>query len=196
MNIDYNKLTNDLIDNFNDYHSLLEVPINGIVWENLLYNSLLMQSSNVEWDYRSHKTGEDVKFESTGISCKGGRVLGKKKDKLKISSYRSTMYKTIEEKINYFDERHEDVYFCLTYENKDNHIYKLYTFDSEYLDYKNLNWEKTKRGWQGTGKFLAKIEQSMSDQLWLWLPVSDLTEQFHIEIEKSNKYNSVKQIIL
>ena len=116
MNINYKKLTKDLIKNFNSYHNLLDVPINGIVWENILYNVLLKQSKNVIWNYKSHKTGEDIKFENIGISCKGGRLQGKNKDRLKISSYRTTVYKTIEEKLDYFDENHEDVYFCLSYE--------------------------------------------------------------------------------
>jgi len=186
MNIDYETLTENLLEMFKEYHSLLEVPINGIIWENLLFNCLSEQSDDVEWSYKSHQTGEDINFEGIGISCKGGRLQGKNKNKLKISSYRTTVYKTLQEKIDYFEDKHEDVYFCLCYEEtKTDHKYKLYTFDSDVLDYRNLKWEKTKRGWKGDGKFLAKIESSMSDQLWLWLPTNLLEEQFEIEIGKS-----------
>ena len=188
MNIHYKTLTENLLDKFEEYHSLLEVPINGIIWENLLFNCLSMQSDSVEWSYKSHKTGEDINFEGVGISCKGGRLQGKNKDKLKISSYRSTRQKTLQEKIDYFEDKHEDVYFCLCYEETETeHKYKLYTFDSDILDYRNLKWE----GWEGNGKFRAKIEKSMSDQLWLWLPTNLLNEQFEIEIKKSIIYNNV-----
>ena len=192
MNIDYEKLTENLLEKFKEYHSLLEVPINGIIWENLLFNCLSIQSDNVNWSYKSHQTGEDINFEGIGISCKGGRLQGKNKDKLKISSYRTTIYKTLDEKLDYFNDKHEDIYFCLCYEEtKIGHKYKLYTFNSNVLDYRNLTWEKTKRGWKGDGKFLAKIESSMSDQLWLWLPTHLLKEQFEMEIEKSIIYTEV-----
>jgi len=195
MNINYEQLTEDLISSFTVYHGLLDIPINGLIWENLLYASLKKQSNDVVWNYKSHQTGADINYENYSISCKGGRLQGSKKDRLKISSYRTTSYKTIEEKLEYFDENHEDVYFCMSYEEtKNKHKYKLFTFDSDILDYKKLNWQKTKRGWKGEGKFLAKIESSMSDQLWLWLPIKILTKQFDICVEKNNKYGSINTI--
>jgi len=188
MNIDYEKLTSDLMETFGSYHSLLDVPINGIVWENLLYNSLKDQSNNVIWNNGGHAAGADIEFDNIGISCKGGRLLHKGKDTFRISSYRSTIYKTLQEKLDYFDENHEDVYFCLSYEETDKHEYRLFTFDSDVLDYKSLKWQKTKSGWKGSGAFDATIQKSMSDQLWLFLPIKLLTERFFIGIEKDDKY--------
>ena len=195
MNINYKQLTDELISHFGEYHNLLDVPINGLIWENLLYNSLINQSNNVIWKSGSHQTGTDIQFEGIGISCKGGRLKGNKKDKFKVSSYRSTSYKTLEEKINFFSEKHEDVYFCLSYEDaKTKHEYRLFTFDADILDYRSLNWKETKSGWKGVGIFQAEIRKKMSDQLWLQLPVHLLTEQFHITIEKGNKYDTISNV--
>lgn len=187
-NIDYKKLSSDLIELFRSYHSLLTVPINGTVWENLLFNSLSKQSDDVIWNNGSHEIGTDIKFNNIRISCKGGRIKGTRKDRLKISSYRTTTYKTLEEKLDFFEDKHEDVYFCLTYKETDRHEYKLFTFDANILDYRSLKWKETKKEWKGIGTFTANIKKAMSDQLWLSLPIKLITEQFYFGIEKDDKY--------
>jgi len=50
--------------------------------------------------------------------------------------------------------------------------------DSDILDYRLLEWRETKGGWIGKGNtFVARIQKSMSDQLWLEIPVSSLEEK-------------------
>jgi len=186
MQIDYDKISVDMEEQFQIYHRLLVSPINGINWENLLYNSLIKQSDDVLWNPGSHQVGTDITYNDIRISCKGGRMKGKKKPKFTVSSHRTTSKKTLEEKINYLSENHEDVFFCLSYkEDLPNHHYTLYTFDSDILDYRSLNWKKTKDGWKGIGNtFVARIHKSMSDQLWLDIPLSLLNERAIIEIPK------------
>jgi len=187
MQIDYQILSTDLTEQFENYHSLLVSPINGINWENLLYNALIKQSDNVEWNPGSHQVGTDIRYNDIGISCKGGRIKGKKNPIFKVSSHRTTAKKTLEEKIDYLSEDHEDIFFCLTYKDDlpNYHHYTLYTFDSDILDYRLLEWKETKGGWIGKGNtFVAKIQKSMSDQLWLDIPVSSLEEKVVIKLSK------------
>ena len=186
MQIDYPTLSTDLTKQFKYYHSLLVSPINGINWENLLYNALIEQSDNVEWSPGSHQVGTDIVYNDIRISCKGGRVRGKKKPTFKVSSHRTTSHTTLNEKIDYLSLRHEDVFFCLSYKTDlPSHHYTLYTFDADLLDYKSLNWKSTNGGWKGEGTtFTAHIQSSMSDQLWLDIPLLALNERAVIEIEK------------
>tara|TARA_Y100000310_G_scaffold293155_1_gene322549 strand:- start:207 stop:767 length:561 start_codon:yes stop_codon:yes gene_type:complete len=186
MKIDYQILSEDLTTQFESYHDLLISPINGIHWENLLYNALLKQSDDIIWNPGSHQVGTDITYNGIGISCKGGRIRGKKRPIFNISSHRTTSYTTLQEKIEYLSLNHEDAFFCLSYKDDlPSHHYTLYTFDSDVLDYKSLEWQSTKGGWKGKGPtFEAKIQSSMSDQLWLLVPLSVLNERVVIEIPK------------
>jgi len=186
MQIDYDKISVDMEEQFQKYHRLLVSPINGINWENLLYNSLIKQSDDVVWNPGSHQVGTDITYNGVGISCKGGRVRGKKKPIFKVSSHRTTSYVTLEEKIEYLSENHEDIFFCLSYkDDMPTHHYTLYTFSSDILNYKSLEWKTTKGGWKGeSSSIIARIKSSMSDQLWLDIPLSLLNERTIIEIPK------------
>ena len=74
MQIDYDRISVDMEEQFQRYHRLLVSPINGINWENLLYNSLIKQSDDVVWNPGSHQVGTDITYNGIGISCKGGRM--------------------------------------------------------------------------------------------------------------------------
>ena len=200
MNIDYNKLKQSLKDDFTDYYKLLTVPIRGEIWENLLVRSLAKQSSNIEWDCGSHRVGTDIVFNGTNISCKSGQISGKKDPRLVISSHRTTSYSILEEKLKYLSEGHEDIFFCLNYKedifmNQKIHKYRLFVFESKDVDYNELSWEVTKSGWEGNGKFIAKIKKTMSDQLWLRFPLSMVNEIFDIEIQQESEYDNAKETV-
>ena len=197
MNIDYNKLKESLQDDFRNYHRLLTVPIRGEIWEDLLFRSLIKQSSNIEWDCGSHRVGTDIVFNGTKISCKSGQVKGKKDPRLVISSHRTTSYSTLEEKLKYLSESHEDIFFCLNYEfvNQKTHKYRLFVFESKDVDYNELSWKETDSGWDGNGKFIAKIKKTMSDQLWLQFPLSMVNKLFEIEIQQESEYDNAKETV-
>jgi len=187
MDIDYEKLKESLKNDFTNYHKLLTVPIRGEIWENLLVRSLGKQSSNLQWDCGSHRVGTDIVFNKKKISCKSGQIKGKKDPRLVISSHRTTSYSTLEEKLKYLSESHEDIFFCLNHEeetffNQTSHKYRLFVFESKDVDYDSLSWEEADGGWSGEGNFTAKIKKSMSDQLWLHFPLSMVNKLFEIEI--------------
>ena len=73
---------------------------------------------------------------------------------------------SLEEKLNYLDQQHEDVIFSLVY---DEDKYKIYAFNQPKV--KNLEWKETKGQWKTVDSDWNefKICKKMSDQFWMHL---------------------------
>jgi len=168
------------------FHSLFRgCRLKAEWWEEVLFQTFQECGyENVEWRPHTHGRGKDIDVNDIRISCKGGQIVNKRfKDGIKkclsLSSHRTTSQKTLEEKLDVISEKLVDIYFCLANPNpkdKDNLKYKLYIFDAKILNFRGLEWEEKKGGWKATGKFLARIEKSMSHQLWFDIPIELLSE--------------------
>lgn len=121
--------------------------------------------------------------EGIRISNKSGKL---KNNKLKISGSRLTKHKTIEDKIAFISQDHEDYIFCLAQEDNN---YFLVVIDSSNFRYQDKDWQETYgksgnlTGWKCEGNGIkATISRSMSDQLWLTLDESMFTEFYPINL--------------
>lgn len=148
------------------HHELYDSKISSILWEEILHKSFVKNNLNSKWSQYGHQAGTDVECEGVKISCKSGVIKGKKIKKLVISSYRTTSLKTIEEKKNYLDLKHEDVIYSLVY---DQDKYKIFVFTQPKVS--DMEWTETKGQWKAVDKDNTwnefKISKSMSDQFWM-----------------------------
>jgi hypothetical protein len=163
-------LSDSVIDEIKErikkHHELYDNKVSSTLWEEILHKSFLKNSLKSNWNMNGHGAGTDVKCEDISISCKSGVIKGKKIKKLSISSYRTTSLKTIQEKVNYLDEKHEDIIFSLVH---DEQKYKIFVFIQPKVS--DLCWVETKGQWKAVDKDNTwnefKISKSMSDQFWM-----------------------------
>jgi len=164
-------------------------PIKGEQWEEISVRSLRAAGSKVEWKAGSHGSGADIWLTdlNQGISNKSGKITRTKssgKYELSISSYRTTKYKTLEEKVEFFDGdgKNYGYYLILTREeNKNIRKYKVLLIDASKITARKLKWSvktgKTGKqtGWSGINESLGikmHIMKSMSDQFWIYLDLN------------------------
>jgi hypothetical protein len=147
------------------HHQLYDSKISSTLWEEILYKSFLSSGLNASWEMYGHGSGCDVVCEGVQISCKSGVIKGKKVKKLAISSYRTGSHKTIQDKLNFLDEKHEDVIYSLVH---DGDKYKIFTFTQPNVS--SLEWTETKSQWKAVNKETwneFSIRKKMSDQFWM-----------------------------
>ena len=160
-------------------------PIHGEYWECILTNSFRDANFNCIWygeKEKNHKPGTDITVSGLtheNISCKSGDIKYNKKkciiESLTISSYRTTEYKTIDEKLNYIDNGHEDIVYSLSstfYRSRNKYILTIFTQPK----FKQMVWKKviTKKNKVNyisskVNGVCARINDSQSDQLWYTL---------------------------
>ena len=175
-----------------NHHSLYSGQCKAEYWEELCSKALIRAGFGSDWkpDF-NHVTGEDQRT-STGvrISNKGGKISN---DKLTISGSRLTKHKTIEDKIAFISQQHDDYIFCLATDadwSPSHPVYYFIVIDSRSLDYSQGEWVKSyakqgsskgkHNGWKTTANlgFSSKIVMSMSHQLWTDID-SDLFKEVH-----------------
>ena len=176
-----------------NHHSLYSGQCKAEYWEELCSKALIRAGFGSDWkpDF-NHVTGEDQRT-STGvrISNKGGKL---KDDVLTISGSRLTKHKTLEEKVAFISEQHDDYVFCLATDDDWDPAKPVYYFvviDSKSLAYDKGEWVETfakqgkskgkHNGWKTTSNlgFSARIVMSMSHQLW-----TDIDKQLFVEVHK------------
>ena len=185
------------------HHELYRTPIKDVYWEDGWDQSINPNGST--WKPCGHQSGADTKLEnqenSESYQNKSGQLL-KNKTQVKISSHRTSKYKTLEDKVNFISEKHCDKYVLLSRDEKEwekgNRIYYLMIFDSSLFDFKSLTWTaKTitrgeKKGQEngsfvGTkenGRFSAEIQSaSTSNQLWVTADIDYLGGYVTINID-------------
>lgn len=161
------------------HHQLYRFPVKGELWEDIF--DQVINGNNGDWNMGGHDVGTDVVSHSDGLRYQNkAGVIDIEKGTLVWSGHRTTKHKTLNEKVEFISENHCDKYIMLARNKKewDNGIrrYYLLSFDSDLIDYNQLNWEEslspknnTISGWVGKNENLnysAKIVKSMSDQLW------------------------------
>lgn len=181
-----NELVKEIRKRIKRHHKLYDLPVKGEYWEEIFAHSIEATGGKSDWIAdRSHGIGKDQTclFDNNvekRISNKSG-VYTLSTNRLKISGSRSTTYQTIEEKIQHFSNKQEDLYFCLaTSSLKKDTNYYLFYFDTEILDYHNATWEEQYNqeselmGWKcSTETYDAWIRKGMSDQLWTHLKLNN-----------------------
>ena len=172
--------------NIINYHQMFPLlPLKDLYWENILNNSLIEIGFKTEWEPGSHKVGADVEIiggvKNGRISCKGGSLTDKStRPSISISSFRTTKFKTLDEKLSYFDEGHEDVVFSLASVKplkKDNFTLKYILSIFFPLKFSSMNWHKNGDDWSGEdGIYKAWIAYKMSEQLWYKVPLDTVLD--------------------
>jgi hypothetical protein len=149
------------------YEVYPEININSILWECILAYALRTEYSSVIWTPGSHKKGEDINCNGVRISCKAGKITKLKSNPvISISSHRTTRFKTLDEKLNFLSQKHEDVVYSLS--SMDN-TYRLTIFTPP--DVNQFDWHEMSKKWRGVDKLgnILDITKSMSDQYWMKL---------------------------
>ena len=162
------------------HHQLYQtLTIKDKYWECILAQSFIDANFTCNWNPESHVVGKDIVVEGLKherISCKSGTwSYLKRKNRLgqlNISSYRTTKYKTIEEKLNHIDSNHEDIMYSLSstfFKSKKKYILTIFTPPK----FKKLTWaahttKKNRIVYKSTklDGVIAKINSTQSDQLW------------------------------
>jgi hypothetical protein len=157
------------------HHQLYEtLPIKDKYWEYTLSNSFKDANFTCKWDPESHSAGKDITVEGLKykrISCKSGMLrYGKRKKKitkLKISGFRTTALKTLDEKINYIDGNHEDIVFSLSssfFKSQRKYVLTIFTPPK----FRDLTWTKKNNNYKSSklNGVTASILDACSHQLW------------------------------
>jgi len=157
------------------HHQLYEtLPIKDKYWEYTLSNSFKDANFKCKWDPDSHNAGKDITVEGLKyerISCKSGMIrYGKRKKKitkLKISGFRTTALKTLDEKLNYIDGNHEDVVFSLSssfFKSQRKYVLTIFTPPK----FRDLTWTKKNNNYKSSklNGVTASILDACSHQLW------------------------------
>lgn len=186
------------------------VPIKDSRWEEVIFHVLKgmgekYQGGDPKWDVGSHAPGADLWVDSLSISAKSGTI---KNDILCISSYRLTRFPDLESMISFIDGggKNFDVYLCcVLVKNKDeSRTYKILVISSEIINAKNLKWEDevsskdkiTHKGFVGydDNNVVLKIVKNMSNQLWIYIPISLCTLIAEINIPKNDLGLSLSEV--
>ena len=155
------------------YHNLF--PDNMLSGEHL--ESLFKQCflKNKEIKHIEHEEGSHKKHDyiirkkdnsSLKISIKSGVI---KNNILTQSSYRTTTYATIREKLDYINQNHYDFQLNLAKKDpwKKTKEYVLMLFKEEQFKLNDINFLEYKKCWTGQNEnFVVNINKSQSDQLW------------------------------
>lgn len=178
------------------HHDLYSGRCKGEYWEENCATALKQSGFGSDWkpDF-NHGVGTDQITDcGIRISNKSGKLTNKG-DTLEISGSRLTSYKTLAEKLSFLSNKHEDYIFCLATDERDWKVnfrrYKFIVIDSSALDYQSAVWtdmlgtKKTNHNQVvghsciGNG-FTAKIQKSMSDQIWTKIDFSLFKEAYDI----------------
>ncbi len=171
------------------YSGIRKFPIKGELWEEISVDALKSAGLKVDWEAGSHGSGADIFLPdlNEGISNKSGKITRTKttgKHELSISSYRTTKYKTLQAKLNFFDGDGKNFknYLVLTREeNKETRKYRVILIDATKVSAKTLKWSKKmsrtgkQTGWFGHDEKLGikmNIQKAMSDQFWIYLDLN------------------------
>ncbi len=149
--------------------------LKGELLEELIVNALRKSNINCDWDCYSHNSKYDIKINGVEVSVKSGKVDSK--NRLKISSFRTTKHKTLEDKIEFINDNKSDVMFSCTFKDGE---YTIYVIDTNILSLSSdREWEKCNKNYKSINNIVdVNIYHSMSDQVWYNIHLNN------IEVEK------------
>ncbi len=198
--MNYSELVPHIRQNLIKHHELYAQQCIGTLWEELCSKSLKEIGRKTDWKPNfGHKSGKDQTIIKTGnkISNKSGDYDSIVKQLRSVSGSRLQKHKTLEEKLEFLGCNHDDYIFLLSVDKKlwkknNKYVYYFIVIDSNNLQYSNCDWNavigedgQIKNWVCSTEYYNAKIQRSMSDQLWTYNIDSSLFE-FIEKIEIDN----------
>jgi hypothetical protein len=198
--MNYSELVPHIQQNLIKHHELYTQQCKGTLWEELCSKSLNEIGKKTDWKPNfDHKSGKDQTIinEETEIGNKTGTYDTINNILLSVSGSRLQKYKTLEEKLKFLDQKNQDYIFLLsvdkkTWKKNNKYVYYFIVIDSNNLQYSNCDWDavigedgQIKNWVCSTEYYNAKIQRSMSDQLWTYNIDSSLFE-FIEKIEIDN----------
>ena len=157
-------------------------PIKAEIFEELISRHALdpMGIPNA-WEPGSHKQGADIDIpqELYSFSVKSAKISGVNKKKMSISSFRTTAYPTLKEKLDFIDGDGKNFshYLVLAREEDEKGRTRKYTvlvIPADLFIAKDLVWVEINSGWKSMEKYDEErgyamvIQRKMSDQLWIY----------------------------
>jgi hypothetical protein len=177
-----NKISKFIKNRINEWNNFSKFPLKGELWEERLSYAFDDAGISNNWvPDGNHKAGVDFSLNKHpfSYSCKSA-VL--KDGILTISSYRTTKYKTLKEKLDYHDsiDAKPFTHYAILVRDMDNKQQICIFIDKDYVNAKPLSWDESiairgknkgkVNGWQGSNNLMhMKIQKSMSDQFWYYL---------------------------
>jgi hypothetical protein len=169
------------------HHNIYDFPIKDLAAENIFANFVKKNfKGDVVWQIGSHKPGADVfikkELKTLGYSIKSAKEP-QKGQWFSISSYRTTKWKTLEDKVQFIREAEKviagyAVFARIEFKMKPRMalLYNVYLIAPELLDINSFTIGKqdAKGNYQGENKNGVKlaIVENMSDQVWYKLPMT------------------------
>lgn len=176
-----NIFTEQVLQSFEDrirkHHELYPtLYIKAEYWESIASSSL----GSIGWVPNNHNPNEDLNTKHDGLkkpSLKSGVIKG---DILNFSSHRMSKYNTLDEMIEFLDNRTYDSFLFLSRDEKINNKYLICYMSSKLWKYSEFNWKPkvgvrkgtkgNQTGWIGVsqdGSVSVQINFKMSNQLWV-----------------------------
>lgn len=190
MDINFTLFNEELEKEIISYSLTNKIPITNLSWEERVVNALVQSGvdlSDIEWKPGSHKSGRDIRVYDYGFSCKS--MSANNKGIAALSSFRTTTFNTLAEKINFIDNGGKNFshYLVIARRELTNHLrYKTYMINANYIQASEFNWTETfgkqtrncgeSTGWKTEYRdgLRLKIARKMSDQLWIYLDTDKL----------------------
>ncbi len=199
MDINLNKFGYELGKEIILYSFINQIPITSLAWEERVYNALIysdVDNKDIIWIPGSHKSGKDIDvYNKYAFSCKSMVAY---RGIASLSSFRTTSFNTLEDKINFIDNKGKNFthYLIIARTYTKNYLkYIAYMIDANYILASKYEWEETfgkkKKnlgkftGWQTTqytDGIKLKIIRSMSDQFWIYMDTNNFYENENVKI--------------
>jgi hypothetical protein len=161
-------------------------PVNADRWEEIAFHVLKSmgqkyKGNDPKWESGSHAPGADLWTDLLAISAKAGSI---KNDTLYLSSYRLTRFGDLAAMKIFIDGdgKNFDIYLCCARKDSSDgsRTYKIFVVSADIFIAKKLKWKEVistrsgkSSGWYGLSDngVAVKIQKSMSNQLWIEIPI-------------------------
>lgn len=169
------------------WNNFSRFPLKGEMWEERLSNGFANAGEPNDWEPDgNHTPGIDMSLDNSpfSFSNKSGVV---KDGILTISSYRTTKFKTLQEKLDYHDSKKAKpfTHYAFIVRDSDDTTQTCVFVEKDYINAKSLSWKENygqrgkgkgeHNGWSGKSKKIEmKIQISMSGQFWYYLNWEEL----------------------
>lgn len=192
--LNFEEFGKNLIEEVVAFSHVSCATISGVVWEERIVNALLAMGLEPKWKMGSHRSGTDIEVLDFKFSVKSQKI---EKGIFTLSSFRTTKFKKLEEKIYFIDNPGKNFthYLILSQEvNKDDITYLVYMVDADFIKASDFEWkctlgktEKTMKsfmGWETKWKngVQLRIVKSMSDQLWVYIEKERLENNDKVKV--------------
>lgn len=176
------------------FSHMSRATISGLIWEERIFNALLIMDLEPKWKMGSHNSGMDIEVCDYKFSAKSQRIKNKTFD---FSSFRTTEFEELEDKLCFIDGDGKNFTHYLILSKKELKniiIYRIFLIEADFIQASNFTWYETfgKRkknigkptGWATNieNGIQLKISKKMSDQLWICIDKDKMLNQDKVEL--------------